>query len=271
MPPGRWYAARAAHPSHAGHPGSAWRLFSSGYVQPNSSPTAARMKAGTQRRRRRRVPLIVLAVALAFASGATDVTSFLRLGGVFGSVMTGNLVLLGLAVARTSGGLAAHTAVAFAGYIAGVALASRICAGVRRKNVLWPATVTATLLVELVVFAGFATGWELIGSRPVGASQYALLAVASLAMGLQSEAIRNVGTALSTTYLTGTLTTSVASIVTGRRSDRGNRMNVAVLAAAVAGAAAGGGLLSAAPALMPVLPLAAIAAVVTVAVTVGMH
>jgi uncharacterized membrane protein YoaK (UPF0700 family) len=46
------------------------------------------------------VPLIVLAAALAFASGAMDVAAFIKLGQVFCSVMTGNLVLLGLAAAR---------------------------------------------------------------------------------------------------------------------------------------------------------------------------
>ena len=61
---------------------------------------------------RHNVPLIALAAALAFGTGAMDVASFTQLGGVFSSVMTGNLVLLGLAAARPSGELAAHTALA---------------------------------------------------------------------------------------------------------------------------------------------------------------
>ena len=46
--------------------------------------------------------LTVIAIALTFASGAADVASFTRLGAVFTSVMTGNIVLWGLAVARGS-------------------------------------------------------------------------------------------------------------------------------------------------------------------------
>jgi uncharacterized membrane protein YoaK (UPF0700 family) len=130
------------------------------------------------------VPLIVLAAALAFASGATDIASFTQLGEVFCSVMTGNLVLLGLATARVSGELAAHTAVAFAGYLAGAALGSRVGGRSHRDDVLWPAPVTATLLVELLAFAGFTVGWELTDSHPTGAGQLGLLAVAALAMGL---------------------------------------------------------------------------------------
>jgi hypothetical protein len=41
-------------------------------------------------------------------------------------------------------------------------------------------------LVELLAFAGFTVGWELTDSHPTGAGQLGLLAVAALAMGLQS-------------------------------------------------------------------------------------
>ena len=60
--------------------------------------------------RRQRI-LTVIAIALTFASGAADVASFTRLGNVFASVMTGNIVLWGLAVARGSATLAFHTTV----------------------------------------------------------------------------------------------------------------------------------------------------------------
>ena len=75
--------------------------------------------------------LTLIAIALTFASGAADVASFTRLGGVFTSVMTGNIVLWGLAVARGSLTLASHTAVSIAGYIAGVAVGTWIAHGVK--------------------------------------------------------------------------------------------------------------------------------------------
>jgi uncharacterized membrane protein YoaK (UPF0700 family) len=216
---------------------------------------------------RRGVPLVVLVAALAAASGATDVASFIRLGGVFASVMTGNLVLLGLSVQRASGILLAHAVVAIAGYTAGVAAGARICASRQRDEALWPSAVTVALAAEFLVFAGFTLGWELTGGQPAGPSQLALLAGAAIAMGLQSEAMRNVGTTLSTTYLTGTLTGAVASLVT--RSRGGNVMSFAVLGSAAAGAAAGAALIAAAPAMLPVLPLTAIAGVVAWAMTAG--
>jgi uncharacterized membrane protein YoaK (UPF0700 family) len=219
----------------------------------------------------RRVPLIVLAAALAFTSGAMDVACLTHLGGVFCSVMTGNLVLLGLAIARASGDLAAHTVVALAGYIAGTGLGSLISGRSRPKEVLWPAPVTATLVVELLAFSPFTTGWVLTDGNPAGAWQLNLLAVAALAMGLQSAAVRNIGTTLSTTYLTGMLTSTVASMVTRRQPLQQTSLNVTVLVAFAAGAVAGGALLAALPATLPVLPVSALAAVITIAMTVGTH
>lgn len=58
------------------------------------------MPLGSHPNQRRNVPLTALAAALTFGAGAIDIASFTRLGGVFSSVMTGNLVLLGLAAAH---------------------------------------------------------------------------------------------------------------------------------------------------------------------------
>src|ERR1700761_1882225 len=82
--------------------------------------------------------LTLIAIALTFGSGAADVITFTRLGNVFTSVMTGNMVLLGLAVARRSLTVFGHTVVAVAGYITGVAvstlLAHRVKMGAARPG-----------------------------------------------------------------------------------------------------------------------------------------
>src|SRR5579875_2929177 len=65
-------------------------------------------------------------VLLAFASGATDAFGFLRLGGTFTSVMTGNMVLVGLAAARSDGALVVRALVAICGYLAGAFLSVRL-------------------------------------------------------------------------------------------------------------------------------------------------
>jgi uncharacterized membrane protein YoaK (UPF0700 family) len=217
------------------------------------------------------IPLMMPLVALTFASGVTDITSFTRLGNVFSSVMTANLALLGLAVARESGELATHTTVAFIGYVAGVALGTLAPGPAQQQDVPWPHRVTTTLAAELVIFAGFTAGWELTGGHPTGASQLILLAVGTLAMGIQSSAMRKVGPRVSTTYLTGTLTGAVASLVNRDRPLREHRLEFAVLGALTAGAAAGGGLIFAAPRTVPILQMTALTGVITMTTTLGVR
>src|SRR5579859_3513079 len=116
--------------------------------------------------------LTVIAIALTFGSGATDVASFTRLGGVFTSVMTGNIVLWGLSAAQRSVSLASHSAVSIAGYIAGVAGGTWVAHGFKasasasasasdsgsgsgggRDSVL-PGHVNWALFAEVILLAG---------------------------------------------------------------------------------------------------------------------
>ena len=219
--------------------------------------------------------LTLIAIALTFGSGATDVASFTRLGEVFTSVMTGNIVLWGLAVARGSLSLASHTAVAIAGYIAGVAGGTWIAhgfkvsggsasggsaaeGGVGRASVL-PAHVSWALFAELILLAGFTVGWEVSGARPAGWAEFALLAVLAAAMGVQASAVNEMGMAnVSTTFLTGTLTGLVSSLVSpGQDTPHGLR-RFGVLIGLAAGAGLCGLLVATAAAAVPVLPLAAL-------------
>src|ERR1700726_2762959 len=111
--------------------------------------------------------MTLIAIMLTFGSGAMDVASFTRLGNVFTSVMTGNIVLWGLAAATRSVSLASHTAVAIGGYVTGVALGTWTAHGFRaaepdrdasRDSVL-PPHVTWALLAEFILLAGFTGGW----------------------------------------------------------------------------------------------------------------
>lgn len=213
---------------------------------------------------RRGLPFPSSAVVLAAASGAVDTACFTRLGHVFGSVMTGNLTLLGLAAAQTSATLAGYVGVALLGYLTGTALGSLVARWAGGAGATRRAPVTAVLLVEATTLAGFTVGWVLTGGHPAGAAQLGLLAAGALAMGLQGAVVRSSGTTLSTTYLTGTLTTTVAGLVTGGGSRSLTGWSVGVLAAHAAGAAAAGGLLLVAPAALPVLPDAALLGVLAV-------
>jgi uncharacterized membrane protein YoaK (UPF0700 family) len=219
--------------------------------------------------RTRQQILTLIAIALTFASGAMDVASFTRLGEVFTSVMTGNIVLGGLAVAQRSLSLASHTAVSIAGYIAGVAGGTWVVHGFRaagdgpgddegRASVL-PAHVLRALLAELILLAGLTVGWEITGARPAGWAQFCLLAVAAAAMGVQASAVNEMGlTNVSTTFLTGTLTGLVSSLVSpGQDTPHGPR-RFGVLIGLAAGAGLCGLLVATAADVVPALPLAAL-------------
>jgi uncharacterized membrane protein YoaK (UPF0700 family) len=217
--------------------------------------------------------MTLIAIALTFISGVMDVASFTRLGNVFTSVMTGNIVLWGLAVARGSLSLAGHAAVSIAGYIAGVAggtwIAYRVRAaspdgaqepgdgadraGAVSRDVRW------ALRAELVLLAGFAAGWEISGASPAGWAQFCLLAVAAAAMGVQSAAVKEMGLAdVSTTYLTGTLTGLVSSLVRPDQDTPHGVRRFGVLMGLAAGASLSGLFLATAADGVPALPLAAL-------------
>jgi len=214
--------------------------------------------------------LTLIAIALTFGSGATDVASFTRLGGVFTSVMTGNIVLGGLAVAQRSLSLASHTAVSIAGYIAGVAGGTWIAHGFKRASPVkpdddqgrasvLPAHVNWTLFAELVLLAGLAVGWEITGTRPAGWAQYCLLAVTAAAMGMQASAVQEMGlTNVSTTFLTGTLTALVSSLVSPGKETQYGLRRFGVLIGLAVGAGLCGLLVATGAAGVPALPLAAL-------------
>src|SRR3569833_3217547 len=67
-----------------------------------------------------------LVVTLAVGSGATDAIGLLALGGAFTSVMTGNMVLLGVAASSADGALAASSGFALLAFCAGAALGARL-------------------------------------------------------------------------------------------------------------------------------------------------
>jgi uncharacterized membrane protein YoaK (UPF0700 family) len=210
---------------------------------------------------------IALAAALTFGTGAIDVMALTRLGGVFASVITGNLVFTGFAIARADAMLIAHTVAAIGGFMLGVAVGTRVTGARDPDGPRWPRPVTVALGVELLVLSAFTAGWEATGAAPTGSAQSGLLAMAAISMGLQSAATRGLGVPVATTYLTGTLTGVIAALSGSPRS-RGDTAGVAALLAAVAGAVCGGVLLSTVPATAPLLALAPLTVVLAAA---GQH
>jgi uncharacterized membrane protein YoaK (UPF0700 family) len=205
----------------------------------------------------RRDALVVLLTA---AAGATNVLSLTGLGGVPASIMTANLVLVGLSITHHEGALGWHAGAALAGFVVAVFLTSRLIRAHDKdaddaKRSVWPRPVTVAIAAEAFPLIGVAVAWGLTAGRPAGATQLTLCAAAAFAMGMQSAAVRALGVAgLSSTFFTGTLTETVRDL-TGPGPLRWSPASSG-LVALVAGAAAQGAVLTyGQQRLGPLLPL----------------
>src|ERR1700674_92004 len=106
-----------------------------------------------------------LLLGLTLAAGAVDAVSYLGLGRVFTANMTGNLVLLGLAIGQGQALEALRSVVAFVGFAAGAGLGGWLV-GAGQGGEVWPSKVTVVLGVEAVLLAGFLVVWLLVGAEP---------------------------------------------------------------------------------------------------------
>jgi uncharacterized membrane protein YoaK (UPF0700 family) len=210
-------------------------------------------------RERRRDALVI---TLTLVTGSVDAIGLLRLGGVFTSVMTGNMVFLGIAASERSGSIALHTGVAFLLYIVGSFIGARVAGHApEHETELWPLSVVKALSVELVCIVAFAVWWEILHAAPSPDVAYGLLGLNAMALGIQSSAVLRFGIhGLSTTYLTGTLTQFIAGL-TKKNSPLQVRSSL-ILLALIVGAGLGALCALHAPLAAPIVPLGALSIVV---------
>lgn len=192
----------------------------------------------------------VLVAALAFASGSVDAVCFLALGGVFASLMSGNAIILGLRIGEGNFALASHSLVPILAYMGGVALGVNIASPTKNPDEIWPQSVTKMFIAEFALLAVFAIGGFLSGNPTSQVDLYLLVALAAIPMGMQSAGVHVLGVSgVSTTYITGTLTSFVIGLVSLNRSpaskrtikqEQDTRVQLIVLLVYILGAAAGG-------------------------------
>jgi uncharacterized membrane protein YoaK (UPF0700 family) len=156
----------------------------------------------------------MLLLLLACAGGAVDAVSYMELGRVFTANMTGNTVLLGLAIVQADSHAIVRSALALAGFLIGGAVGACIVERGQPGSV-WPTTVTVALVLEWAVLVVFAIGWQYTsGASSPPSAGAALIVLSAFAMGVQSAAARRLDVSgIATTYITGTLTSLVARLV----------------------------------------------------------
>jgi uncharacterized membrane protein YoaK (UPF0700 family) len=129
--------------------------------------------------------------------------------------MSGNTVLLGVAIGRLRLGPAVYSAIGLAGYALG-ALASTLFDDNRT-----PRRLRSLLFAEVVLLAGFAAFASAYPARnELNVASTAIIAFGGTAMGVQAGAARSVGApGIPTVVFTSTLTAIVEAI--GRRMASG--------------------------------------------------
>jgi uncharacterized membrane protein YoaK (UPF0700 family) len=228
----------------------------------------------------------ILLLVLTWAAGAIDAIGYLALGQVFTANMTGNTVLLGLHLGREQGAAALRALVALVAFGAGLVIGALIVERVRGKEP-WPPAVTWAFALEAAMLAAFAAGLFVTDAVRSIATTQVLIALSAVAMGMQSAAVRRLNVpGIATTFVTGTLTTAVTSLVAGARAAsttsaaapqrvegvpaggewwRGVRLQLLALLIYGLGAAVGGLAHERWPTLVAVLPCLAVIGVVAAA------
>ena len=200
-------------------------------------------------------------VVLALASGATDAFGYLRLGGTFTSVMTGNMVLFAVAAAHTDGALVVRTALAICSYLGGSALGVRIAGS--RYTAAPARTVTRLLTAELGLLVVYAVVFQAVGGPAHLGVQGAMLVIAAIGLGIQSSAVQSYQVSgLSTTFLTGTLTSVAVHLAQGRPLRHAAR-SLLILAGLLAGAGGAAALALVSPRAAVWLPAGFVAAAIS--------
>ncbi|MCY9656578.1 YoaK family protein [Paenibacillus chondroitinus] len=141
-------------------------------------------------------------LVLCLISGIVDVIGYLGLGHVFTANMTGNLVLIGIAIGQAQPLAVLRSILAFIGFVAGIALATVIVKQGREEQI-WSRGVTAALGSEaLLLLIAALLSYAGESERNL----YILILLLSMGMGMQTTVARHLKVAgISTTVLTNNL------------------------------------------------------------------
>ena len=190
---------------------------------------------------------LVLMLTLTFTTGIVDAVGYLGLDRVFTANMTGNVVILGMALAQTGGLPVAGPVIALATFLVGALAGGRM---LRRARPRWSGRHTVAFAATGTVLAGAGSACLVVLPRegsPWAFTVTALLGAAmgvtgllGAAMGLQAAtarrlAVADVTTVVVTSTIVGLAADSRAAGGTGARAPR----RVLAVALILAGAGTG--------------------------------
>lgn len=165
---------------------------------------------------------------LTLTAGSADANSYFELQ-VFTANMTGNAVLLGIALGSGAGPTAVRSAFALVGFGLG---ASAGAVALRRPSPAeaWSVRAAIATSIEAAILLAALIVLRLEGIEPATGSTLAVVLLVSVAMGLQSGIVLRLKVpGVTTTFLTGTLTSLMSGLIDGPaahlpRGDSGQRL-----------------------------------------------
>ena len=164
---------------------------------PENRPAAIGSSPASSLRAHR--PLHLVLIALTFVTGMVDAVTYLDVGHAFAANMTGNVVLLGFALAGAGGISVSVSLASLAFFLLGAALGGRFARVLEPTGHRW---VAMMLGLETVLLAAA----TLSAAFRETATDYAIVGFLALAMGLRTATVRRLGIPdLTTTVLTLTL------------------------------------------------------------------
>lgn len=174
-------------------------------------------------------------LVMTFVTGVLDAVSYVGLGHVFTANMTGNVVLLGFAIAGDKQLSVARSLVSLAAFLVGAVIGGRLgirLAGGERHRWLLAAGVSEAVMLFIAASAAIGI------TAPVGV--YAVIVFTAVAMGVRMATVRLLAIPdITTTVLTTTLAglASESPLAGGNNTRFGRRMSSVVVM--FAGAALG--------------------------------
>ncbi len=188
-------------------------------------------------------------VLLSIVAGSADAAGYLGLGKVFTANMTGNIVLLGIALSEGRSADSERPLFALVAFVVGTCLGGWLCRDVPPKRG-WSPQITHTMLLEAGLLLTYAAWWFHVAPAQRVDLVYPYIAMLGLAMGLQGAAAYHLGIpGVVTTVVTGTLTslftglTKIASRKTEPTPDKSPLLLQAIVVVTYCGGAATSGLL----------------------------
>lgn len=182
-----------------------------------------------------------LMLALTFSTGVIDAVGYLGLDRVFTGNMTGNVVILGMAIVGADGLPVLGPLLALAGFMAGAALGGRV---LRPAGPGWTGRTTVLLSLVTAILVAVAVVLLVLDEDLPKAVTVGITTTLGAAMGVQAATARFIAVKdVTTVVVTSTITGLAADSVLGSGQGGGSARRASAVILILAGAAVGASLL----------------------------